>query len=224
MKISVIIPVYKEENSINKTIENLFMQSIDIEIIVSDSEENVSTLKVINDNRIKKIQSTKGRSLQMNEGSKHATGDILLFLHADTLLPDKAFDKIIEIMSNKNIIAGAFNLGINSQKKIFRLIEKISSFRSKITKIPYGDQAIFINKNYFESTGRYKEYPLMEEVELMQRIKKDQKKIFIINEKVQTSARRWEKEGVIYCTLRNWLLIVSYFLGVSPSKLIKFYR
>lgn len=224
MPISIIIPVYKEEANINQTIENIYKQDKDIEIIVADSEENFSTLKAIIYDKVKKIKSPKGRSLQMNEGSKQATGDILLFLHADTILPLNAFKNIISVMNNHNVTAGAFNLSINSQRSIFRLIEKISSFRSNLTKIPYGDQAIFIRREYFESTGRYKEYPLMEEVELMQRLKKDRRKIRIIKDKVQTSSRRWEKEGIIYCTLRNWLLIISYFLGVSPEKLVKLYK
>ena len=173
---------------------------------------------------MKKIISEKGRSKQMNCGSSLAKGEILLFLHADTILPDQSIDKIIRVMENNQYIAGSFNLGINSNKLIFRIIEGLSSLRSRMTRIPYGDQAIFINKDYFIKIGKFSQIPLMEEVELMLKIKKDHKKIFIINEKVKTSARRWQKEGIIYCTFRNWILINLYFLGIKPHKLVKFYK
>ena len=127
-------------------------------------------------------------------------------------------------MKPKNIVGGAFRLGIQSDRLAFRIIEKVANFRSRTTRIPYGDQAIFIERNFFQQVGGYKEIPLMEDVELMRRIKKAGGKIAIINRQVQTSPRRWEKEGVVRCTLRNWVLITLYFLGVSPNQLVKFYK
>ncbi|MGD0283471.1 MAG: glycosyl transferase family 2, partial [Dissulfurispiraceae bacterium] len=91
-------------------------------------------------------------------------------------------------------------------------------------RIPYGDQAIFIWKEYFHAAGGFREIPIMEDVELMRRIKKTGDKIYIIPEKVKTSPRRWEKEGIVYCTLRNWTLITLYFAGMPPEKLVKFYK
>lgn len=225
MKVSIIIPVYREEQNINNTINHIYnTQSGDFEIIVSDSEPNQSTLKVIEKTEVIKVVSEKGRAKQMNKGVVQSQGEILLFLHADTILPDNAVEEINKIIEQDNYMAGAFDFKINSTKTIFRIIEKISSLRSRITRLPYGDQAIFIRKYYFLSIGKYKEYPLMEDVELMQKIKKDKKDIFIINTPVITSPRRWEKEGVIYCTLRNWSLIIMYFLGVSPEKLVNLYK
>ena len=115
-------------------------------------------------------------------------------------------------------------MGIQSGRRVFRLIETGASLRSRITRVPYGDQAIFIRKDYFESIGGFSEIPLMEDVELMRRIKKGGGRIFIIPQKVMTSPRRWEKEGIVYCTLRNWTLITLYFLGVPPEKLTAFYK
>jgi hypothetical protein len=93
-----------------------------------------------------------------------------------------------------------------------------------LNRIPYGDQAIFIRKSYFDKIGRFKEIPLMEDVELMRRIKKKGDKIFIIRDRVKTSARRWEKEGIFYTTLKNQILVSLYYLGINPHKLVKYYR
>lgn len=225
MKISIIIPVYKEENNINKTIENIYktQNNIDFEIIVSDSEQNQSTLNAITNKNIIKVVSNKGRAKQMNTGSFYANGDILLFLHADTILSVDSLVKIEKVI-NSGFLAGAFDLKIDSNKFIFRIIERVSSIRSRLTKIPYGDQGIFIKKDIFDRLGKFKEIPLMEEVELMITLKKKNHRIFIINSPIITSARRWKKEGIIYCTLRNWLLITLYLLGVSPNQLVKFYK
>jgi hypothetical protein len=100
----------------------------------------------------------------------------------------------------------------------------MASLRSRITRIPFGDQAIFIRKAYFQKLGGFKDIPLMEDLEIMQRIKKKGDKICIIRCKVLTSPRRWEKEGILRCTLRNWLLQVLYFFGVPPYKLAKWYK
>jgi hypothetical protein len=124
----------------------------------------------------------------------------------------------------ENAIAGSFDLGIRSEKKAFRLIEKMVFFRSRLTKIPYGDQAFFIERKFFAKLGGYKEIPIMEDVELMRRIKAAGGKIAIIPNPVQTSPRRWEREGILYCTLRNWILVMLYFFGVSPERLSKLYR
>jgi hypothetical protein len=127
-------------------------------------------------------------------------------------------------MERSGYVGGAFDLGIKSNKLIFRLIGKLASWRSRLNRIPFGDQAIFIRREYFNRMGGYKEIPIMEDAELMRRIKKSGNQIWIFPERVMTSPRRWEKEGVIYCTLRNWTLQVLYFLGVSPDKLATFYK
>jgi len=104
------------------------------------------------------------------------------------------------------------------------VIEKIASIRSRLTRIPYGDQAIFIRRNYFQALGGFKDIPIMEDVELMRRIKRRRGKIMILKDKVKTSPRRWEAEGVVFCTLRNWFLITLYLLGFKPETLARFYR
>jgi rSAM/selenodomain-associated transferase 2 len=195
-----------------------------LEIIVVDGSQERDTLRTIHSNRVIKISSEQGRAKQMNAGALVAKGEILIFLHADTELPVRALKKIDSLKDRREYVGGAFDLGIKSDKLIFRVIGTLSSWRSRLNRIPFGDQAIFIRKEYFDQIGGYKEIPLMEDVELMRRIKRSENKIWIFNDRVMTSPRRWEKEGVIYCTLRDWTLQTLYFLGLSPDKLSRFYK
>jgi len=220
------VPVFHEEEWINALIEYLNNLDLhkDIEIIVVDGAREKNTLKAIHNNQVIKIPSEKGRAKQMNVGASAAKGEILIFLHADTELPFQALKKINSFIGQREYVGGAFDLGIKSDKFIFKMIGTLSSLRSRFNRIPFGDQAIFIRREYFNQIGGYKEIPLMEDVELMRRIKKSRKKIWIFYDRVMTSPRRWEKEGVIYCTLRNWVIQALYLLGVSPHKLANFYK
>jgi rSAM/selenodomain-associated transferase 2 len=220
------VPVFHEGERINQLIEYLNRMDFgrDLEIIVVDGSREKDTLDAIHNEEVIKISSETGRAKQMNAGASVARGEILIFLHADTELPSPALKKIHFLMEQGDYVGGAFDLGIKSDKFIFKVIGALSSFRSRLNKIPFGDQAIFIQREFFKKIGGYKEIPLMEDVELMRRIKKSGDKIWIFHDRVMTSPRRWEKEGVIYCTLRDWTLQMLYSLGVSPHKLIHFYK
>ncbi len=225
-KFSFIIPVYRENPMIKLAIDHIksLQDSADTEIIVVDGEPAASTLKEIKNTDVKKIVSTKGRGNQLNSGAAEASGDILIFLHADTRLPMNSLHLIATAMEDKTFIGGAFNLGIDSERFSFRVIEKMASWRSRLTRIPYGDQAIFIRRDYFQGLGGFKDIPIMEDVELMRRIKRRRGKINILKDKIKTSPRRWETEGIVFCTLRNWFLLTLYLLGAKPETLAKFYR
>ena len=225
-EISIIIPVLNEASIINRTIGDILNLPYDgkVEVIVVDGGPYGETLNAVEKNDLKKIISQKGRPCQMNEGARNACGEILLFLHADTELPSDALKTISSVMGRRKFVGGAFDLGIKSDKPVFRLIETAASLRSRVTRIPYGDQAIFIRKEYFHASGGFREIPLMEDVEFMRRIKKAGDRIYIIPEKVKTSPRRWEREGILCCTMRNWLLITLYSAGVPPEKLAAFYK
>ena len=218
IKISIIIPVYHESNI------NIFLNNLPTadEVIVVDGDERTS-LDLIQNSHICKLSSKKGRANQMNEGAKYATSDILLFLHADTLLPHNALAHMKEVLKEEDIVAGAFDLDFKTQKKSLKFIAKVASWRSRKTRLPYGDQAIFIKKEIFERVGGYENIALMEDVNLMQKLKKKKLKIKILNQKVLTSPRKYEQNGIIFNVLKNWLLISLYFLGVNPNKLAKLY-
>ena len=226
IKFSIILPVFHEGERINDLIEYLNHLDSDknIEIIVVDGTLEKDTLSAIHSNHVVKIFSEKGRAKQMNAGASAARGEILIFLHADTELPIQALKKINSLIARREYVGGAFDLGVKSDKFIFKVIGTLSSLRSRLNRIPFGDQSIFIRREYFDQIGGYKEIPLMEDVELMRRIKKSGNKIWIFYDRVMTSPRRWEKEGVIHCTLRNWTLQALYSLGISPHKLAIFYK
>jgi rSAM/selenodomain-associated transferase 2 len=161
----------------------------------------------------------------MNHGASLAQGAILLFLHADTQLPTGALDRITQALeADPDVVAGAFDLGIDSPRRVFRITERYVALRTRLTRVPFGDQAIFMKRAYFAGINGYREIPIMEDVELMQRVKKSGKRITIIPRQVSTSARRWEQEGILYCTFRNWTLQLLYLLGVSPERLAQWYR
>jgi len=225
--ISVIIPVWKEAKVITKTLTHL--RSIDgglsLEIIVVDGHPAASTLAVIPEKfKVRAYQSTKGRARQMNRGADLASGDIVLFLHADTRVPGNAVSLIRRSLTDRAIVAGAFKLGIDSPRWSLRFIAWVANQRTRYTRIPYGDQAIFVRSNYFQRIGGYPELPLMEDVELMRRIKRNGDQITLLDSPVSTSSRRWDKEGPVFTTLRNWTLVTMYLLGVPPGKLIRWYQ
>lgn len=224
--ISIILPVLNERGRINEVICRLRAQEPDerIEIIVVDGHPEGRTIKAITADGVQKAIAERGRARQMNCGAALASGNILLFLHADTLLPSKAFSLIREAMSDKRFVAGAFDLGIDTDRRIFRITEKYVFLRTRLTRVPFGDQAIFIRKDYFDGIGGYREIPIMEDVGLMKQIRKRGDRICIIPVKVQTSPRRYEQEGIMYATLRNWMLQLLYALGVSPERLVKWYK
>jgi len=224
VEFSIIIPVLNEEKIINSLIEKLhsIFSSTEYEIIVVDGSIAKTTIGVIDDKRVIKTSSATGRAIQMNKGAELAKGDILIFLHADTLLP-KDSPTLIKNALKGSIKVGSFDLLIDTKYKILQLISKTSRLRSRITKVPYGDQVHFFTRRFFFDVGRYKEIPIMEDVEIMKRIKRIGGRVFIIKTPAITSDRRWVKDGLIYGILRNALLTVLYFLGVSPEKLVSLY-
>ena len=223
--ISIIIPVLNEQAQINTTLSALFRLkgAETTEIIVVDGDTRGNTVSVIEYHHVVKILSPKGRSMQMNEGARSANGDMLLFLHADTRLPWTAFCDITCILGEKDIAGGAFDLKIDGKGPGYRIIEKAASLRSRLTRLPYGDQAIFVKKTWFIKTGGFLSVPLMEDINFMQRLNMAGANIKILPNPVLTSARRWKKEGLILCTLRNWLILVLYLTGVSPERLTHLY-
>jgi len=231
--LSIIIPVYNEIASINQTLGYLpeSFHGMHIEVIVVDGNPLGNTIACIypalpaDKFRIQTIISNKsGRAVQMNTGAGIARGQFLMFLHVDTTLSKQAVIRIAHLAKDTSVRCGAFSLGIKHTAKAFRAIEIMANLRTRITRLPYGDQTQFFRKEYFNRLGGFADIPLMEDVEIMQRVKRRKDCCRILPEKVYTSARRWEKEGIVYCTLRNWMLISLYSLGVSPHRLAAYYR
>ncbi len=228
-KISIIIPVLNEAATIQEALIRL-QDASEVEVIVVDGESRDETVaiakcagKVLAKSLpINVISTAAGRARQMNAGAAAATGDILLFLHADTHLPI-GFDILVrQALQNPGTIAGAFELRINAQLLGLRLIEKMVNMRSRFLSMPYGDQAIFLKATLFHEIGGFPEIPIMEDFEFMLRLR-HQGRITLVPAPVLTSGRRWQKLGVVKTTLINQLIIACYFLGVSPEQLIRWY-
>ena len=224
--VSVIVPVLHETGQLDALVDHLLQiaEGTPLEIIVVDGSPEGESIGAISRGGVIRLIAPAGRARQMNAGAAAARGEFLLFLHADTRLPRGAFRRIQEALSDGLSVAGAFDLRYGSDRLSIRIIARVACLRSRLTRIPYGDQAQFFRRETFEILGGYADIPLMEDVEIMRRIKERGDRISILDEAVVTSARRQETEGVVYCTLRNWGLVTLYLLGVPPQRLVRFYR
>lgn len=223
--ISVIIPVYGEQAVINDTIQHVRQVAggIPLEIVVADGGPEHATLAVLADESVVGVKTPPGRGVQMNAGAAVATGRNLLFLHADTRLPDKALERVAYALAG-DAVAGAFSLSIDSSRPSLRMVAWFANLRSRLERVPYGDQAQFIKADTFRSLGGFAPIPIMEDVELFRRIRREGLNIVVLPEKVVTSSRRWDNEGVLRRTVKNWWLRIRYFLGASPQALAREYR
>ncbi|MBD2087738.1 TIGR04283 family arsenosugar biosynthesis glycosyltransferase [Coleofasciculus sp. FACHB-542] len=222
-RISIIIPVLNEAaNTIRSTLASV--QNVkNVEVIVVDGGSQNETVVLVQSWGVKVLSSAAGRACQMNAGATAATGDILLFLHADTSLP-LGFEKLVPLtLAQSGTVAGAFELKINSPMRSLRLVEKMVNWRSRFLSLPYGDQAIFLKASVFHDIGGFPDLPIMEDFELIRCLRR-LGRIAIVPTPVLTSARRWHKLGVLKTTLINQIVILGYFLGVPSSHLVKFYR
>lgn len=224
--LSIIMPVRNEADAIGPALAALSDGGAFgcAEVIVVDGDPAGSTIRRIRHPAVRTLLAPAGRGIQMNRGAAMARGRILLFLHVDTVLPADGLPQLLTAMQRPGIAGGAFDLGIDSRAPAYRIITAVASIRSRITRIPYGDQAIFMDRRVFSALGGYRPFPIMEDVDLMSRFKRSGHRLAFIPRCVLTSPRRWERDGIVRGTIRNWALITAYLLGASPHWLARFYR
>ncbi len=222
LRISIIIPVLNEANTIARVISTA-RNAENVEIIVADGGSSDGTVEIAQNQADIAISTTPGRARQMNAGAAASTGDILLFLHADTLLPRGYDSGVRQALAKPSSAAGAFELKIDGRRLCLRLVETGVNWRSNFLQMPYGDQAIFLSSATFDKIGGFPDLPLMEDFEFVRQLKK-QGRIEIVPQSVLTSARRWQQVGVLKTTAINQIVIIAYFLGVSPDRLAFWYR
>ena len=222
LKISIIIPVLNEAPTIASVISTA-LQAKNVEIIVADGGSSDGTADIAKSLGVRVISTAPGRATQMNAGAAAATGDILLFLHADTLLPPGYDSGARQALAKPSAVAGAYALKIDARRLCLRLVEIGVNCRSRFLQMPYGDQAIFLSSATFDKIGGFPDLPLMEDFEFVRQLKK-QGRIAILPQPVLTSARRWQQLGVLKTTAINQIVIIAYFLGVSPDRLAFWYK
>ena len=221
MKVSIIVPTLNEELVLEKTLTQ-FQQLSPHELIVSDGGSDDDTRNIAGRFSHRVITGSAGRALQMNVGADEATGDILLFLHADSRIEPESYRKMLQCMQNPKWIGGAFTLCIESGKWSLKLIALLANIRSKYFGIAYGDQGFFVRKEVFKDMNGFSPLPICEDLDFYHRLRK-KGPVILLKEKAHTSPRRWIKEGILFTTARNTLIAVLFGLGFPPHILTKWY-
>jgi rSAM/selenodomain-associated transferase 2 len=220
MKFSVIIPTLNEAKFIQPTIQRIRDLDASAEIIIADGESSDDTVQICRKAKLDIVFSKPGRGSQCNAGTQKASGDILLFLHADTLLPQNAFQLLSDYFSNEQIKIGTFRLSFNSPNAMLRFYCMFTKFDSMFTR--FGDQCIVIRKSFFNELGGFPDWPLFEDVHLL-RLARQVMPVISFPSYVITSARRFESRGIIRTQIFNGLLLLLYLFGVSPAHLARWY-
>jgi rSAM/selenodomain-associated transferase 2 len=218
------MPVLDEGACLRRTLSDLqYFRKEGHELILVDGGSSDDTRDVATGAVDAILQSARGRALQMNSGARHATGDLLLFLHADTRLPEEAMSALLARLPASGRQWGRFDVSLSGRRPTFRVIETMMNLRSRISCIATGDQAIFVERKLFEEVGGYPEIPLMEDVAISRVLKRSGPPL-CLRERVITSSRRWEKWGVWRTILLMWRLRLAYALGADPRSLARSWK
>jgi rSAM/selenodomain-associated transferase 2 len=223
MRFSIIVPVLNEETVLNAHLAHLTEQCThqNCEVLIVDGGSNDQTVAIA-ERYGQVIHSVRGRAMQMNAGAAAAQGDVLIFLHADTQLPNNAFSVIEHAFKSPSIVGGAFRLSFNRERWPYRLVAWTTNLRSRFRKVFTGDQAYFIRATSFKAIGGYPEQPLMEDLEIITRLRAIGN-VVLLPQYVTTSARRHEKIGLWRSVLFMWSLRTLYKFGMSPTQLQSMY-
>lgn len=223
MRVSIVIPVLNEADGIVLFLESLqALRRAGHQVIVADGGSSDATLQRASGRVDRLIQSPAGRARQMNAGALAANGEIILFLHADSQLPELAIATIVESMRATGRSWGRFDIKLRGDRFLFRVVEWFMNMRSRLTGIATGDQGIFVERQMFESVGGFPDIPLMEDIALCVRLKKIERPICLAAA-IRTSSRRWERRGPWRTILLMWRLRFAYWRGADPAILARTY-
>jgi len=222
-KISIIIPALNEADHIETCLSGLQgLRNGGHEVIVVDGGSTDNTQKLAMPLVDKILQHEKGRARQMSAGAKSASGDIFLFLHADTCLPENADEHMLACIKESEYCWGYFNVQLSGTHWLFRMIERCMNLRSRMTGIATGDQAIFMTRWIYEEVGGFGEIALMEDIVMSGKLCRIIKPV-CLRQKVITSSRRWERNGIVHTIFKMWRLRLAYYLGADPVSLARQY-
>ncbi|MBA2114174.1 TIGR04283 family arsenosugar biosynthesis glycosyltransferase [Bremerella alba] len=224
-RLSIVIPTLNEAERLADTLQFVRSRCVsesDLEVIVADGGSTDDTAEIASENQAKVVVCNRGRGIQMNAGAAIASGETLLFLHADAQLPVR-YDDIIQNMLRGKAVAGAFRLQIDHDTPGLRMVARLANLRSRMLQRPYGDQGLFLRSQTFYELGGFRNWPLMEDFEFVQRLRK-RGPIGLANDAMTVSARRWQKRGVVQTTCLNQAIVLAWRIGISPQRLATWYR
>lgn len=222
--VSVIIPVLDDTTSLERALSSIGYRAT-VEIIVVNGGTHTPAIEDVQraTPSVRWMVSLPGRGRQMNVGASRATGTWLLFLHADTRLPAGWLEELQRVSAAASVIGGSFRFQLDSSSRWARVIERGVAARVRWFQLPYGDQALFARRDIFVVLGGYRELPLMEDVDFVRRLRRAGS-LYHSSLSAVTSARRWEADGWVRRSSENLLLVLLFFLGVSPEWLALRYR
>lgn len=222
--VSLIVPVLNERAIVAESLAALRGLDGPKEIIVVDGGSTDGTWEVLRRQKgIRAVRSEPGRARQMNAGARLARGEILLFVHLDSRLPTAALPSVENACAPPGVVGGRFDLRLAGTGIRYRLTENLINLRSRVSGTATGDQCIFVRRSVFERLGGYADIPLMEDVELCRRLRR-RGRFVALRVRVETSARRWERNGFWRTVLLMWSLRALYAAGASPERLSGFYK
>ena len=222
-RLSIIIPVLDEGEGIAGALDALAeLRALGVEVIVVDGGSRDATVQRARLRADQVIPAPRGRAPQMNAGAARASGNVLLFLHADTRLPTEAERLVLDGLARSERTWGRFDVTIAGHHPMLRIVATLMNIRSRITGIATGDQAIFVTRSAFDAAGGFPAIPLMEDIALSKALKRKGRPL-CIRERVITSGRRWETQGVLRTILLMWRLRLAYFFGADPARLARQY-
>ena len=221
--LAIVVPTLNEEAGIAASLHALApLRARGVQVIVVDGGSRDRTAELARPLCDRLIAAPRGRGAQMNAGANVAHADVLLFLHADTRLPDDADRCVLDGLAASGRAWGRFDVCIEGRHPLFPLIGAMMNLRSRATGIATGDQAMFVNRSAFAAVGGYPDIPLMEDIVLSRRLKRLTRPL-CVRARALTSGRRWEKHGVMRTILTMWRLRLAFFFGASPEKLASRY-
>jgi len=221
LQVSVIVPALNEEERISTAIDRAWKAGA-AEVIVVDGGSRDRTVEICEAAECHLVRSEPGRAVQQNAGARAANGDVLLFLHADCHLADGSIAQVVRAVNDRNR-CGAFRQRIDSEGFLYRWLEWGNARRVLWWGLPYGDQAIYFERRFFNELGGFPQVKLMEDLLLMRRARKRSWPV-LLDGPVHVSARRWRKHGIVRQTLRNAMLLTAWRCGVPPDRLATYYR
>jgi rSAM/selenodomain-associated transferase 2 len=224
LSLSVIVPTWNEASTIGRALRALqVLRHAGHDLIVVDGGSRDDTVLLARPWADRVVRSEPGRARQMNAGARRAAGDVLLFVHADTLLPEDADQLIARALQTSGRAWGRFDVRLSGAHPVLRLVERLMNWRSRLTGIATGDQAMFVRRDLFEAAGGFPEIPLMEDIAISRRLKKHGRPV-CLKQRVLTSSRRWEEQGVVRTIWLMWRLRTAFFLGADPRELARRYE